>query len=198
VPVVVPVEQRKWVNFSELSRNRKSPQAPGVSAIMPTDHSLPALRRSASQAGRRRFDPGRPLSSNRTIGHAFQCLPRNRARGRPAFETGRQKQSRGRRRRADLHSSRRATKMGVHCAADAARFSPASTKPSPAGWQRRRGIRPGYRSWAGLNRRPSGDRPRLHAPRPVAGGGRGGPGRAPPRRTRRPSLGADPHRSGSG
>jgi len=29
---------------------------------MPTDHTLPALRRSASQAGRRRFDFGRRLS----------------------------------------------------------------------------------------------------------------------------------------
>jgi len=28
---------------------------------MPTEHSLLALRRSVSQAGRRRFDPGRPL-----------------------------------------------------------------------------------------------------------------------------------------
>jgi len=28
---------------------------------MPTDHSLLGPRRSDSQAGRRRFDPGRPL-----------------------------------------------------------------------------------------------------------------------------------------
>jgi len=44
-----------------LSRNRQSRQAVADPAIMPTERSLLALRRSVSQAGRRRFDPGRPL-----------------------------------------------------------------------------------------------------------------------------------------
>jgi len=34
---------------------------------MPTERSLLALRRSVSQAGRRRFDPGRPLSWDRRV-----------------------------------------------------------------------------------------------------------------------------------
>jgi len=34
---------------------------------MPTDHSLPCLRRSDFPAGRRRFDPGRPLSRKRRL-----------------------------------------------------------------------------------------------------------------------------------
>jgi hypothetical protein len=54
------------------ARNPRRTQ-PLVSApIIPTDHSLPALRRSASQAGRRRFDPGRPRSRNFTAYCAFR------------------------------------------------------------------------------------------------------------------------------
>jgi len=34
---------------------------------MPTERSLLALRRSVSQAGRRRFDPGRPLSRRQVV-----------------------------------------------------------------------------------------------------------------------------------
>src|SRR5262249_20319408 len=79
VPVVVPVEWRKAVRVGEGRRNQKPPYVLGPAEIMPTDHSLPALRRSASQAGRRRFDPGRPLSSNGAVDHAFLSLPRNRA-----------------------------------------------------------------------------------------------------------------------
>src|SRR5262245_63948571 len=55
---------------------------------MPTDRSLPAFRRSASQAGRRRFDPGRPLSLRAVSRQGFLARsirrpPRTRQRARP-------------------------------------------------------------------------------------------------------------------
>ncbi len=51
---------------------------------MPTDHSLPALPRSASQAGRRRFDPGRPLFFPSVLG----TLPRAERRDLPRLIAG--------------------------------------------------------------------------------------------------------------
>jgi hypothetical protein len=47
------------------------------------DHSLPALRRTASQAGRRRFDPGRPLSSEPVEDKGFLHLRRQRVAAHP-------------------------------------------------------------------------------------------------------------------
>src|ERR1700752_4379356 len=61
VPAVVPVEQQNSTKSSEAHRNRNRPQCVADPAVMAADHSLPALPQSASQAGRRRFDPGRPL-----------------------------------------------------------------------------------------------------------------------------------------
>jgi hypothetical protein len=58
---VVPVEQRKAVERSERGRSREQTQAVEVFAITLTDQSLAQSPSSHSQAGRRRFDPGRPL-----------------------------------------------------------------------------------------------------------------------------------------
>jgi len=70
----VPVEQRNSIKSSEARRNRNAPEVPGRAAITPTDRSLPALQRTASQAGRRRFDPGRQeLTATRGI--AFENWP---------------------------------------------------------------------------------------------------------------------------
>src|SRR5262249_45316719 len=44
------------------------PEVLATPAIIPTDHRLPALRRSASQAGRRRFEPSRPWAGGRRAG----------------------------------------------------------------------------------------------------------------------------------
>ena len=79
----------------------------------PKHQALRPPRSSHSQAGRRRFDPGRPLSFNRAVDHVFPSLPRNRAGRRPVSETGRQKRLRGRRRRASLHASRRCEEVGA-------------------------------------------------------------------------------------
>jgi hypothetical protein len=103
--------QRNWMNWSKVRRNPRSPLLLDAAQIMPTDHSLPSLRRSASQAGRRRFDSGRPFSSNRAVDHVFLWSTRNRADRRPVSQTGRpRRQEQSERRAGDRRSCGRSTR----------------------------------------------------------------------------------------
>ena len=62
VRVLVPVEGRNWPKVSETDRNGDRRQVHRISIIIEWDRRLLLSAETDSQAGRRRLDPGRPLS----------------------------------------------------------------------------------------------------------------------------------------